>query len=104
MSEENSAQNLDPLEAERQKTLKSFVVDGYIPVMPAKWKRRQILLAEILKRFSMGRTYTEPEVNDVIYGIHADYCTVRRELVQLGWMKRDNGIYERVCETPKIDA
>lgn len=89
-------------ELERQKTLRSFLVDGYIPVMPAKWKRRQILLIEILKRFEMGRPYPEAEVNEVIYGIHADYCTVRRELVELGWMKRENGVYERVADAPEI--
>ena len=77
----------------RRKVLKSFMPNGYCETMPAQVKKRLIILEEIFSRFDCSRTYTEKEVNAVISEIHADFCTVRRTFVGLGWMSRENGVY-----------
>lgn len=80
----------------RRKVLKSFMPNGYCETMPAQIKKRMIIYEEIFRRFDPDRTYTEREVNAIIGEVHADFCTVRREFIGLGWMSRSNGIYT-VC-------
>ena len=77
----------------RRKVLKSFMPNGFCTQMPAQLKKRMIVYREIFARFEPGRTYTEKEVNAIISDIHADYCTVRRGFIGMGWMQRSNGIY-----------
>lgn len=77
----------------RRKVLKSFMPNGFCEQMPAQLKKRIIVYREIFSRFAPGGTYTEKEVNAIISEVHADYCTVRRGFVGMGWMMRSNGIY-----------
>ncbi len=77
----------------RRKVLKSFMPNGICEQMPAQLKKRIIVYREIFSNFEGGRTYTEKEVNEIIARIHADYCTVRRGFIGMGWMQRNNGIY-----------
>ncbi|MBR4727613.1 MAG: DUF2087 domain-containing protein, partial [Clostridia bacterium] len=37
--------------------------------------------------------YSEKEVNALIAEAHADFCTVRRAFVEMGWMSREKGVY-----------
>ena len=82
-------------EKEREDTLKS-TLQSYEPlvlkVFPKKEKRKIILLMEIAKQFERGRTYSEAEVNAVLKEIYGDFVTVRRYLIQYGFMVRtDDG-------------
>ena len=77
----------------RRKVLKSFMPNGVCTQMPAQLKKRIIVYREIFDRFDPNRTYTEKEVNAIISEVHADYCTVRRGFIGMGWMDRKNGIY-----------
>ena len=77
----------------RRKVLNSFMPNGFCEQMPAQLKKRVIVYREIFDRFDPNRTYTEKEVNAIIAEVHADYCTVRRGFVGMGWMDRKNGIY-----------
>ena len=86
----------------RRKVLKSFMPNGVCEQMPAQLKKRIIVYREIFSRFEPGRTYTEKEVNAIISDVHADYCTVRRGFVGMGWMQRSNGIYT-VNANPDFD-
>ena len=86
----------------RRKVLKSFMPDGVCVTMPAQLKKRIIIYREIFDRFDPDRTYTEKEVNAIISEVHADYCTVRRGFVGMGWMDRSNGIYT-VNRNPNMD-
>ena len=77
----------------RRKILKSFMPNGYCEVLPAQIKKRMVIYDEIFRQFDPARSYAEKEVNEIIGRIHADFCTVRRAFVTMGWMQRENGIY-----------
>lgn len=77
------------------RTLKSFIVDGRIKTIPAKLSRRIIIARWLAKRFETGVTYTEREVNAVIQAHHPDFATLRREMIDHGFLVRANGIYWR---------
>lgn len=85
---------------DREKTLRNFFDGKRLKSIPAKRKQRVIVLQELLKRFEPGKTYPEAEVNDVLRDAHEDYATLRRELVDYGFMVREKGIYEVAAELP----
>ena len=71
----------------RQKVLKAFMPYGVCEILPAQIKKRMIIYEEIIKRFD------EKYINETISAVHADYCTVRRALIGLGWMTRAGTAY-----------
>ena len=58
-------------------------------------KKRKVLLDLIVRDFEPGRSYTEQEVNFKILDHYDDYCTLRRELVDFGLLRREKGTYYR---------
>ncbi len=78
-----------------EKVKKVFWRDGLIVMMPSQRKKRKVLLDLLAADFEPGRSYTEQEVNFKILDHYDDYCTVRRELVDFGLLKREKGRYVR---------
>ena len=78
-----------------EKVKRVFWRDGVIVMMPSQLKKRKVLLDLILQDFEPGRSYSEQEVNFKILDHYDDYCTLRRELVDFGLLKRENGVYIR---------
>lgn len=79
--------------AEREKVLKTYFkdgLDGSISSIPSKEKKKLIILQQIIKRFEQGKTYSEAEVNAVLQGVHADYVSLRRHLIEYGFMERND--------------
>lgn len=57
---------------------------------PAKEKKKIIVLEEIVKNFTKGKTYSEKEINRILSRIYADYATLRRALIEYGFVQRSN--------------
>jgi len=83
-------------ERERDRVLRAFFVEGRLKALPVKMKKRLFVLDVFARRFEFGQEYAEKEVNDLISPVYEDYCTIRRELVDFGFMARDNSIYRRL--------
>ncbi|MBS4054500.1 MAG: metalloregulator ArsR/SmtB family transcription factor [Thermaerobacter sp.] len=91
------AENKDtprPKRDERQKVLDAFFVGGRLKDLPVQRKKKLYALEEILKLFEPERIYTEDEVNEHIKTVFQDYCTIRREFIINGYMRRDKGMYQ----------
>jgi hypothetical protein len=54
----------------------------------------------VLTRFEPGRVYSEPEVNEVLLGVHEDFAYLRRELVNYQYLERSEGRYRVVAQAP----
>jgi hypothetical protein len=81
---------------EREKVLRAFVRDGRLIAIPAKPRKRELLLPYILDRcFPEDRDYEEKEVNQRLALLHRDVAALRRYLVDARLMTRDAGIYRR---------
>lgn len=63
---------------------------GALKNYPAKEKKKIIILAEISKNFSKGKNYSEKEVNVILKRIYEDYVTLRRALIEYGFIQRSN--------------
>ncbi|UTR10757.1 metalloregulator ArsR/SmtB family transcription factor [Evansella sp. LMS18] len=82
-------------EEEKLKVLNNFVQqNGKLKSLPAQHKKRIIILEHLVKGLEIGRTYTEPEINEHIMQYYDDYATVRREFIMNQFMFRQDGQYE----------
>ena len=80
----------------RQKVNETYFEYGRLNAIPAQRKKARICLEEIVKVLEPGRVYTEPELNEVLLRFHEDYCTLRRDMISEGLLRRENGLYEKV--------
>lgn len=80
----------------RDKVWQSFFVGGRLTRIPAQLKKREIVLGKIAEAFAAYRSYTETEVNEILTRYHEDYCTLRREMVACGFLKREHETYTAV--------
>ena len=71
--------------------------------IPARRRPRVAVLLELLRRFTPGRDYTEAEVNDLLRPAHEDVATLRRELVDYGFLHRAAGVYRLADAGPDVD-
>ncbi|MEA3441795.1 MAG: metalloregulator ArsR/SmtB family transcription factor [Chloroflexota bacterium] len=83
-------------DAYRVKVLRTFMKHGRLTQIPAQYKKRQIIMEEIVKDFEPERTYTEIEVNRILIEYHEDVAMLRRSLIDYKLMEREKGIYKRV--------
>ena len=84
------------MEKYRQKVLKTFFTNGRLVKLPVQWKKRMIVLDEFISKFKLATKYTEEEVNDIIMQSYDDYCTIRRLMIDLKIMERENQIYKLI--------
>ncbi len=63
-------------------------LDGPLSEFPRKEKRKIIILRHLVKRFDSNRQYTEKQVNEVLSAAFADYVTLRRYMIEYGFMDR----------------
>jgi hypothetical protein len=62
--------------------------DGQLKTFDLKLKSRLVVLREITKKFEAQRIYHEKEVNEILKSVYDDYVTLRRQLVEYGYMGR----------------
>ena len=80
-------------EAYRQKVLKAFFSYGRLRAIPVQRKKKIICYEQIAARFEPGKVYTERELNAIIASFHEDYCTIRRDMISEGLLRRDGNRY-----------
>ncbi|MCE1248746.1 MAG: DUF2087 domain-containing protein [Firmicutes bacterium] len=69
--------------------------EGRLERFPIKEKQKIIVLREIVKRFDPERSYCEREINELLKPVFDDFATIRRYLIEYGFMTRnaDGSIY-----------
>ncbi|MDI2587364.1 DUF2087 domain-containing protein [Psychrobacillus sp. NEAU-3TGS] len=67
-------------------------VNGPLVKFPKKEKQKLATLRVIIKRFEQEKTYSEKEINEVLKNVYADFVTLRRYLIEYGFLDRkDDG-------------
>ena len=84
-----------------RKILRDYFDGTRLKQIPVNRKKREVILNWLADRFEAGRRYPEKEVNEILKRHHEDSATLRRELVEGGWMAREHGVYWR---TPTVSA
>ena len=79
----------------RELVLETFMPGGKLTAIPRKQDQIVTILDVIARKFEPEKRYTEREVNVILEDINEDYCTIRRFLVDYGYLSRSGGIYEK---------
>lgn len=61
-----------------------------LKVFSSKEKKKIVTLRKIASQFAQGKKYTEKEVNAILAEICEDFATIRRYLIEYGFMERTN--------------
>ncbi|PAB58679.1 hypothetical protein CCE28_14385 [Anaeromicrobium sediminis] len=64
--------------------------DGTLKVLPRKEKDKIVILFHMASQFKCNTKYNEMEVNNIIKCVYDDYVTVRRYLIEYGFLQRNN--------------
>ncbi len=75
-----------------RKLLREMTFNGqlkFLPTMRTKRYRIELILRWLATMFVYDRTYTEREVNMIIANVHEDFATLRRHLVDYGYLQRE---------------
>ena len=83
---------------EEERILRTWVKDGRIVDIPAQEKKKQIITRWLAGQIDPARRWTEREFSEWLGDFNEDYATLRRYLVDAGYMARENGIYWRTPE------
>jgi hypothetical protein len=87
---------LDGATPEQAAIARNFVTEGgRLRALPARDAKRRLVLEWVADRFEPGRRYGEKEVNSVLLGVYDDFASLRRFLVDEGFLAREAGIYWR---------
>jgi hypothetical protein len=71
-----------------RRVLRAYVVNGKIRVLPERHKTLTVIMSWVAKKFQAGIDYAEHEVNTLLTEYFEDYVTLRRELINYGYLKR----------------
>ena len=78
----------------REKVLHAFVVDGRLTGIPARERKRHVVLRWIATTdFEPGREYPERDVDMRLALRHRDVAALRRYLVEGRYLSRAGGVY-----------
>ena len=83
-------------DAYRKKVIESFFDGEQLKSIPVQRKKKLIVLEKIAERFTPGQVYEEAALSEAIARIHPDYCTIRRDMISEGILRRENGKYVRI--------
>ena len=80
----------------REKVLHAFLVDGRLTSIPARERKRQVILRYLASTdLEEGREYPEREIDQRLALRHRDVAALRRYLVDSRYLERSAGIYRR---------
>jgi hypothetical protein len=80
---------------DEETVLRTFFRNGRLTEIPAKASKRRIVLERLALEFEPGVRYAEKEVNVVVGRFFNDYASLRRYLVDEGFLARERGEYWR---------
>lgn len=77
---------------ENEKVIKNLFPKGPkgpIRTFAVREKHKLVILREISRRFETGREYSEKEVNEILKTAYEDFVTLRRYMIEYGFMERE---------------
>jgi hypothetical protein len=83
-----------------ERVLATFMQDGRLVRVPAKRKKRLVVLRWLAEHFRPAERYPESQINEILLRYYDDPATLRRALVDEELMQRHAGVYWRAGTLP----
>ena len=80
---------------DEEAVLRAFFRNGRLTEIPMKASKRRVVLERIAIEFEPGVRYQEREVNAILARFTTDHASLRRYLVDEGFLAREAGVYWR---------
>lgn len=87
----------------QEKVLDRYLRHGRLESIPTRGEKRAVVLDFLAGHFRPGSTYAEAEVNEMLARFHSDTASLRRYLVDDGFLERRDGRYWRAGGTFEVD-
>lgn len=84
--------------------LHQAIADGRLVHLPRRRSKRLIVLDRLAQEFEPGRHYGEREVNRTLRAFDDDVATLRRHLIDEGFLDRADGLYWRAGGTVETES
>jgi hypothetical protein len=81
------------------RVLRAFFRGGRLVSVPMQHAKKLVVLDRLAQEFDVGVRYSERQVNALLRRFHDDTATLRRSLVDEGFLDRDAGQYWRTGGT-----
>lgn len=81
--------------SDEQEVLARWFEGHRLTALPSNRTQRLVVLERLALEFEPGRRYPETEVNSILGGFNPDWSTLRRALVDHGFLDRANNQYWR---------
>lgn len=78
---------------DEERVLRAWVKDGRIIDIPAQEKKKQVVIRWLADQVPADQRWTEREFSEWLTQYNDDFATLRRYLVDSGYMAREKGIY-----------
>lgn len=82
-----------PEKAQEEKIIRSFFSSQSplkLKQMPSKIAKAKVVAERVAREFEQEKVYSEQEINTVLKGIYPDYATLRRTLIDFGFLTRSS--------------
>ena len=86
---------LGAIDDREEAVLRHYFRSGRLVEIPARLGKRRIVLERLALEFDVGVRYPERSVNETLKRFHEDYASLRRYLVDEGFLSRERGQYWR---------
>ena len=77
------------------RVLRTYFRAGRLTQIPTQRAKKLIVLDRLAQEFDVGLRYSERQVNAILRRFHADVASLRRHLVDEGFLDRESGVYWR---------
>lgn len=78
---------------DEERVLRAWVKDGRIIDIPAQEKKKQVVIRWLADQVPADQRWTEREFSEWLTQYNDDFATLRRYLVDSGYMAREKGVY-----------
>jgi hypothetical protein len=86
---------IDDVPEDDARILRRYFQGGRLTQIPSQLSRRRVVLDRLAQEFDVGSRYTERQVNAILRRFHEDVASLRRFLVDEGFLDRAAGEYWR---------
>jgi hypothetical protein len=77
------------------RVLRTYFKGGRLVQIPTRQSKKRVVLDRLAQEFEVGVRYSERQVNGMLRRYHADVASLRRLLVDEGFLDREAGVYWR---------
>ena len=80
-------------EVYRKQVLKTFFKNGQLLKIPEQNRKKDVVLQKVSSRLVAGKTYSDPELDEILKKIYPDFEKLKAELTTSRFIKSTKGQY-----------